>query len=113
MGCVPERLHLFPREEGCRGRQGEDAFVTPMAVVVAAAFVILAGTGGGRCVGSPRFVPADDPFVLLHTPQGQRTFSAEAEVPQGGTRTMASLQLIVEILQGKIGIHHKEDNNIY
>ncbi len=23
MGCVPERLHLFPREEGCRGRHGE------------------------------------------------------------------------------------------
>ncbi len=20
VGCVPERLHLFPREEGCRGR---------------------------------------------------------------------------------------------
>ncbi len=25
VGCVPERLHLFPREEGCRGRHGEAA----------------------------------------------------------------------------------------
>ncbi len=29
VGCVPERLHLFPREEGCRGRRGEAAIVTP------------------------------------------------------------------------------------
>ncbi len=29
VGCVPERLHLFPREEGCRGRHGEAAIVTP------------------------------------------------------------------------------------
>ncbi len=29
MGCVPERLNLFPREEGCRGRHGEAAIVTP------------------------------------------------------------------------------------
>ncbi len=27
-GCVPERLHLFSREEGCRGRHGEAAIVT-------------------------------------------------------------------------------------
>ncbi len=27
MVCVPERLHLFPREEGCRGRHGEAAIV--------------------------------------------------------------------------------------
>ncbi len=107
VGCVPERLHLFPREEGCQGRQGEDAFVTPMAVVVAAAFVIPAGKGGRGCVRSPRFVSADDPFVLLHTPHDQRTISAEAEVPQSGTRTMASLQLIMEVVQGKISVHHK------
>ncbi len=25
VGCVPERLHLYPREEGCRGRHGEAA----------------------------------------------------------------------------------------
>ncbi len=30
MGCVPERLHLFPREEGRRGRHGEAALVTPL-----------------------------------------------------------------------------------
>ncbi len=29
VGCVPERLHLFPREEGCRGRHGEAAILTP------------------------------------------------------------------------------------
>ncbi len=29
MGCVPERLHLVPREEGCQGRHGEAAIVTP------------------------------------------------------------------------------------
>ncbi len=29
VGCVPERLHLLPREEGCRGRQEEAAIVTP------------------------------------------------------------------------------------
>ncbi len=34
MGCVPERLHLFPREGGCRGRHGEAAIVTPGAVIV-------------------------------------------------------------------------------
>ncbi len=27
VGCVPEQLHLFPRE-GCRGRHGEAATVT-------------------------------------------------------------------------------------
>ncbi len=36
VGCVPERLHLFPREEGCRGRHGEAAILTPDAVVVVA-----------------------------------------------------------------------------
>ncbi len=35
VGCVPELLHLFPREEGCRGRHGEAAILTPMAVVSA------------------------------------------------------------------------------
>ncbi len=34
VGWVPERLHLFPREEGCRGRHGEAAIVTPSAAVV-------------------------------------------------------------------------------
>ncbi len=29
VGCVLERLHLFPREEGCRGLHGEAAIVTP------------------------------------------------------------------------------------
>ncbi len=29
VGCVPEQLHLFPREEGCRGRHEEAAIVTP------------------------------------------------------------------------------------
>ncbi len=29
MGCEPERLHLLPLEEGCRGRHGEAAIVTP------------------------------------------------------------------------------------
>ncbi len=33
MGCVPERLHLFPREEGCRGRHGEAAILTPAVVI--------------------------------------------------------------------------------
>ncbi len=37
VGCVPERLHLFPREEGCRGRHGEAAIVTPTVVVEASA----------------------------------------------------------------------------
>ncbi len=32
VGCVPERLHLFPRDEGCRGRHGEAAIVTPTVV---------------------------------------------------------------------------------
>ncbi len=32
--CVPERLHLFPWEEGCRGRHAEAAIVTPLAVVI-------------------------------------------------------------------------------
>ncbi len=27
MGCVPERLHLFLREESCRDRHGEAAIV--------------------------------------------------------------------------------------
>ncbi len=27
VGCVSERLHLFPREEGCRGRHREAAIV--------------------------------------------------------------------------------------
>ncbi len=34
VGCVLERLHLFTREEGCRGRRGEAAIVTPVVVVV-------------------------------------------------------------------------------
>ncbi len=34
MGCVSERLHLFPREEGCQGRHGEAAIGTPIVVVV-------------------------------------------------------------------------------
>ncbi len=33
MGCVPERFHLFPREEGCRGRHGKAAIVAPTVVV--------------------------------------------------------------------------------
>ncbi len=33
VGCVPERLHLFPRKESCRGRHGEAAIVTPAPVV--------------------------------------------------------------------------------
>ncbi len=33
VGCVLERLHLFPREEGCRGRHGEAAIVTPSTAV--------------------------------------------------------------------------------
>ncbi len=37
VGCVPERLHLFPREEGCRGRHGEAAIVTRGTVAAAAA----------------------------------------------------------------------------
>ncbi len=28
VGCVPERLHLFPREEGCRGMLSLSAFST-------------------------------------------------------------------------------------
>ncbi len=32
--CVPERLHLFHREEGCLGRHGEAAIVTPSAAVL-------------------------------------------------------------------------------
>ncbi len=35
MGCVPERLHLVPREEGCRRRHGEAVIETPTAVVEA------------------------------------------------------------------------------
>ncbi len=39
MGCVPERLHLIPREEGCRGRHGEPAVVTLAVVVAVGGFV--------------------------------------------------------------------------
>ncbi len=52
MGCVPERLHLFPREEGCRGRHGEAAIVTPRVVVVIVSVVLgRPGRGGGRACG--------------------------------------------------------------
>ncbi len=33
MRCVPEQLHLFPRE-GCRGHHGEAAIVTSMLCCV-------------------------------------------------------------------------------
>ncbi len=33
MGCVPERLYLFPRDEGCRGLYGEAAIVARTVVV--------------------------------------------------------------------------------
>ncbi len=33
VGCVPERLHLFPRGEGCRGRHVEATIVTPPSLV--------------------------------------------------------------------------------
>ncbi len=36
VGCVPERLHLFPREEGCRGRHGEPRVVVVVVVGVEA-----------------------------------------------------------------------------
>ncbi len=34
MVCVPERLHLCPRKEGCRRRHGGAAVVTLSVVVV-------------------------------------------------------------------------------
>ncbi len=34
VGCVPERLHLFPREEGCRGRHGEAVIVTLLLLLL-------------------------------------------------------------------------------
>ncbi len=41
MGCVPERLHLFPREEGCRGRHGEAAILTAAAAVEMVGMVLV------------------------------------------------------------------------
>ncbi len=42
MGCVPERLHLFPREEGCQSRHGEAEIVAQSPVVVVVVVVVQA-----------------------------------------------------------------------
>ncbi len=51
MGCVPERLHLFPQEESCRDRHGEAAIVAVLeggAEVYAAITEIKARTKGSQ-----------------------------------------------------------------